>query len=255
MSTKSFHVDREGEVAIVRFDRPPANAIDISTATEFSDYLDELEGDEATGAIVITGTGSFFSAGLDLKVVPTYSQEQQAEMIMSLNELVGRLYGCAIPTVAAVNGHSIAGGLVLTLACDYRVGTEADCKLGLTEARVGIPYPMGPMAVVQGELAPSAVRSVVLMARNFGPQAALEKGILDELQPADRVLERALEVARDLASIPRSAYARIKRQVRGATIARIEEAVANRSDPLLESWVTSEAVEASAEVLAGKRET
>src|SRR5439155_815693 len=81
----------------------------------FAETLARLEADVETRAVVLTGHGEFFSAGLDLKVVPTYGPEQQRTMVMAINRLLGRLYGLGLPAVAAVNGHAIAGGLVVVL--------------------------------------------------------------------------------------------------------------------------------------------
>jgi len=256
MSERVVEIERRGRVAVLRFDRPPVNAIDREAATLLEAAFTEAIDDPDVGAIVVTGTGSTFSAGLDLVAVPAYGADEQRALINDLNGMIARLYGCKKPTVAAVNGHAIAGGLVLALACDRRIGTRKKCRIGLTEARVGIPFPIGPLTVVRTELDPSVARSLVLLARNLDhPADAVRAGILDELVASKRLLDRAVEVAEDLAAMPSEAYGRIKRQLRGEAVARIEAAVAHGTDPLLEGWLTGEASEASRGVLAGERET
>jgi enoyl-CoA hydratase len=242
---------RDG-IALLRFDRPPVNAIELESAAALEATLTRLEADGDVRAIVLTGQGPFFSAGLDLKVVPTYSGAQQGAMIAGINRMVGRLYGLALPVVAAVNGHAIAGGLVVALACDYRIGSRGEYRLGLTETRVAIPYPAAPMAVVQAELAPSVARRWVLLARNAGPEDALGDGVLDELEPEDALLPRALAMARELAQLPRAAYGRIKRQLRGPTLARIDAAITGE-DPLVRGWISAETAPAAADVLGRTR--
>ena len=241
---------------MLRFDRPPVNALDLEAARALARAFGAAADDAETSAIVITGTGDCFSAGLDLKAVPAYGGEQLRTMIHELNGMIARLYGCPKPTVAAVNGHAIAGGLVLALACDRRVGRRRAFRVGLTESRIGIPFPFGPLMVVRGELDPSVARSLMLLGRNLDdPKEAVRAGILDELAPRRRLLDRAVAIADDLASLPREGYARIKMQLRGETVARIEDMIARGADPLLESWLTDETAAASRDVLSRERST
>ncbi|MCH8938964.1 MAG: enoyl-CoA hydratase/isomerase family protein, partial [Gemmatimonadetes bacterium] len=154
MSKQHVHIEQLDRVAVVTLDRPPANALDLAFTRDLEAALAEVEcGDAAS--LVLTGSGDFFSAGLDLKVVPGYSRERQRDMIVALGRLVGRLYGNPRPTVAAVNGHGVAAGTLLALACDYRIGPLGNYRFGLTGARVGIPYPIAAQAVIDAELDPA----------------------------------------------------------------------------------------------------
>jgi enoyl-CoA hydratase len=237
-------------IATLRLNRPPANALDLEFLTALGDAFAGLEGREDLGALIVTGAGRFFSTGLDLKAVPAYSADDQRALAHQLNRMVGLLYGLPLPVVAAVNGHAIAGGVIVALCCDYRIAAAGDYKIGLTEARVGVPFPVAPMAVVQSELSAPAARVAVLLARNLTPPEALGQGLVDELQPAEGLLSRANEIAGEMASLPRSTYGRIKRQMRGAALARIDDAVTNQNEPLLASWLDAETAAASAQVLA-----
>jgi enoyl-CoA hydratase len=253
MSSDAISLERHGAITVVKVDRPPANAITLELGQEFEAVFDAAMQEEPE-AIVLTGTGRFFSGGLDLKSVPTYSPSQQKAFLHVLNRMIGRLYTCPTPLVGAVNGHAIAGGLILALTADYRIGPTADSFFGLTEARVGIPFPAATMVVLEAELAPADLRYAILYAQIFGPREARQRGMLDELQPAGAVLERALEVAAELASTPADGYRRIKRQLRGAAIRRIEQLIATDADPLLEDWLSPEAREAAAAILSGSRD-
>ena len=245
----SFQLERFGHITLLRIDRPPANAIDLELAKELSVVLEGIDNSNDVKALVVTGTGSCFSAGLDLKAIPTYNRAQQESMIMHLNHLFGALYGFRLPTIAAVNGHAIAGGVILTLACDYRIGAQGDYKLGLAEARVGVPFPVSAMSIVQSELSPPVARTMVLTARNVTPQEAQSMGVLDELQPADLLISRAVEVAKEMAALPSAVFSRIKRQLRAPAMSRIDDAMSHRKEPMLDSWLTEETRAASAEAL------
>lgn len=240
----------EEGIAVVSMHRPPANAIDIALLTQLSATLQELEQRGDVAAMVLTGAGWAFSAGLDLKLVPTYDRAQQNELLRSLNQALYQLYALSIPTVAAVNGHAIAGGLVLALACDVRVAVDGGALLGLTEVRAGVPFPIEALAVVKAELSPAAARQLVLTGKNHDPAHALALGIVDELQPAEQVMARSKALARDLATALRDSYGRIKRQLRQSALAEIEQAQ-GAGDPLHDNWIGGETAAAAARVLRG----
>jgi enoyl-CoA hydratase len=247
-----IQVERAGQIAVLRIDRPSANAIDLDLADEFATALEEIETNDGIAALIVTGVGSCFSAGLDLKALPNYDRAQQQAMVTQINRLFGGLYGLPVPTIAAVNGHAIAGGVILTLACDYRIGAEGSYKIGLAEVRVGVPFPVSAMSIVQSELSHAVARTMVLTARNYSPSEMRSMGVLDELHPPEFLLQRAIELAQEMAGLPRSIYGRVKRELRAPALARIEDAIKNRKEPMLESWLNSETAAASAEALKRK---
>ena len=147
-----------------------------------------------------------------------------------------------------MNGHAIAGGLVLALTGDYRVGCPVG-KLGLTEVRVGVPYPAGAMAIVRHELEPASARVLALAGRLVEPAEALTLGVLDELVDAEVVVERAVAVAEELAASPPDTYARVKQQVRGPLIGRARADRPRPNDPLLGDWLSEDVNEAASAAL------
>lgn len=248
---KYLKIEERGDVALVRIDRPPANAIDLELLEEGEAATERLRAQEP-GAVVITGRDGYFSAGVDLKVAPTLDAEGQRAMVAGISRLFTGWYSFPRPVVCAVNGHAIAGGLILALCGDYRVGST-EGKLGLTELKAGIPYPAAAMVVVRAELSPRAARVLVLRAGLVEPPEALELDLVDELQEPDAVLPRALEVAEELAALPRNAYTHIKRQLRGETIAKLERIVEEQEDPLLaEGWLGTE-TPGAAQAILGRR--
>ncbi len=245
MTENHVHIEPvEATVAVVHLDRPPVNAIDAALGRQLEAVLQRLEQDPGVGSVVLTGKGGCFSAGLDLKTIPSLGPDERKELVNVVNALLLRLYSFVKPLVGAINGHAIAGGLVVALTCDYRVGADADYQLGLTEALVGIPFPVAAMEVVRAELGPAA-RTRVLTAQNADPAAAKAWGALDELAPRDRVCDRAIEIAREQGAMPSDAYARIKRQLRAGPIARMEAVVASGTDPSLDAWRMNEISEAA----------
>jgi enoyl-CoA hydratase len=160
-------------------------------------------------------------------------------MVEGINRLFAGWYSYPRPVVAAVTGHAIAGGLILALCGDWRVAAT-EGKYGLTELRVGIGYPAVAMLGVRAELEPAVARRLVLRA-----------DLLDPLAEPAAVVPRALEVAAELAALPRGAYVTIKRQLRGDTIEAMRQ-VLDGEDPMLAAgWLDDDTAGAAASTLRG----
>jgi enoyl-CoA hydratase len=225
------NVTREGDTAVVAFARPPLNAFDLELIEELHECLQRLAVEPPPGGLVLTGEGAAFSAGVDFKQTPSYSDDQRARLVRTINSAITELYGFPAATVAAVNGHAIGGAFVMMLACDARLAADAPAKLGLTEVTAGIPYPAVPIAVVNAEIEPGYRRHLVLSGELIDPTTALARGIVDEILAPHKLVPRAIELARARAAA--SAYATIKEQLKHETLARMRAIVASGHDPLL----------------------
>jgi enoyl-CoA hydratase len=220
-------------VVVLAADRPPANAMDVGFLSEIVAAAREVAADPPA-ALVLAGREGFFSAGVDLKAAPTYDAAQQRAMVEGINAMVLDVYGLPCPVVGAITGHAIAGGLVLALCTDVRVASSAG-RYGLTEIKVGVPYPQAAIGVVRAELPVQAARLLALGNQLLPAHECLRLGVFDEVAEPDRVLPRALELASELARMPADVYERTKRELRAATLTGLAEAV--RQDPLLERWI------------------
>jgi len=220
-------------VVTVMADRPPANAMDVTFLRDVVAAIEEVAADPPP-AVVLAGRPGFFSAGADLKAVPGYGPDEQRAMVEGINRMALDVYALPCPVVGAITGHAIAGGLVLAVCTDLRVASS-EGKYGLTEVRVGVPYPQGAIGVVNAELPPPTVRRLAFGNELHDAQTCLRLGVFDEVVEPAAVLPRAQEIARDLAALRADVYARTKHDLRGATIERLRTAAAN--DPLLARWV------------------
>jgi len=230
-----IRTQRLGETQVVTFARPPANAFDLEFAAEFRECMADLTAAPPPGGVVVTGAGRVFSGGVDFKAVPTYSSDEKARMISHINAAITMLYALPTATVAAVNGHAIGGAFVVMLACDVRLAVDGDARLALAEVTAGIPYPAAPMEVVCAEIEPSYRRRLVLSGEAISPRTAHERGLVDELVPADELLRRAVDMARERAAA--ASYARVKEQLRRDVVARMRAIVETESDPMLKAWL------------------
>ena len=229
--------DRSG-IAIVRIDRPPVNALDLDTLDEIADALDRAAEDD-TKAVVLTGTGSTFSAGADLTAVFAATDEQLDAGIDALTRLFRTLFQFLKPVVAAVNGHALAGGAVLACGCDHRIMGENAGRIGAVEHAAGVPFPAWALELVRHGVNNDHFEEIVLFGRAYKPADGLKNGLVDEVVPDDQVLDKALERAERLASIPGRTYAITKRSSRAERSAAAE-ALTRYDDEVKAAWRSDE---------------
>ena len=213
-------VDR---VAVLTMEHGKANAIDTDLFDALDDHLDALETSDVA-ALILTGSGSAFSAGVDLFKVLDGGAEYLKTFLPALSKGVKRLFSFPKPVVAAINGHAVAGGCVLAAACDYRVMAAGRGKIGVTELRVGVPFPVAAMEVLRFLLPSNALQRLVYDGSLCGPDDALRLGWVDEVVAAESLRDRALAVAGRWVEIPDAAFAITKRQLRGEVAVRMDEA-------------------------------
>jgi enoyl-CoA hydratase len=225
--------EADARVVVLTLDRPPVNALETQFVRDLTTAVAKEAEDAA--AIVLTGVGRAFSAGVDTKAAAVLDADGQRAGVEAINELVTTIFGLPLPMVAAINGHALGGGLIVPLSCDVLVVTRAECKLGLTEVVAGVPFPAAPLEVCRQRLSSPVYNNLCLTGRVFGPEEALALGIADELAEPEGLVPRAIEIATRLAGYP--AYARVKDQVRAAARTAIEEAV--QRDPLLTGWLST----------------
>jgi enoyl-CoA hydratase len=244
-------------IEVLTIARPPANALDIETTEELADAFEALAADDladdAGAAAVLTGDGKAFCAGLDLKAIPNYSQTELRRLLDAINRMATAVYGCPIPVIGAINGHAIAGGFVLAICCDWKIVADAPMQVGLTEVRVGVPYPAAALEVVRSELHPQVARELVLFGKNMNAAEALAAGIFDESVAPDQLLVRAMEKAREAAALPRRSFKVIKHQLRARALEACRAAVSGEGEPLRDRWIDPADARGTSSVLSRTR--
>jgi enoyl-CoA hydratase len=231
--------DRDGGVRLLTLDRTPANAEDETLLADLGMALADARADDAVRAIVLTGAGVFFSAGFDLAA--PRRDEAAAERIRHLFRATHlALLGLPKPTVAMVNGHAIAGGLVLALACDYRLGLDADYRVGLNEVAIGASYPRVAFEIVRLRLTPARASELLLGAALYPASEAIRLGLVDELLPADRLEATVFRRAARLGAFPREAYAHTKQALVAETVAHVEAEAPEEAARGAAVWSTAE---------------
>ncbi len=224
--------DRDG-VAVLRLARPPVNALDLPMVLALEAAFAALAGADVSG-LVLTGARGVFSAGVDTRAFAAYSAADKSAMILAITRMIWRLYALPFPTVAAVSGHAMGGGLVLALGCDVRIAASGDARLGLTEARAGVPFPAGPLEVIRAELSPGLLRRLTLTSAVLGPDEFLARGVFDQIVAMDELEAHALATVTTLASQP--AFAAVKQQLRAPTLERLERLATSGDDPMVRQF-------------------
>ncbi len=239
-----IRTDHPDGVTEICLNRAPVNALSPAFLFDFAEMLKELEADQSVRALVLSSPFKALSAGLDLKEAQHFTLEQQHAIVEALNVGFLALFTFPKPTVVAINGAAIAGGLFFVLGSDLRVaGPKA--SLGLAEVRVGADFPIGPLEIARATLSPDMLRRLMLTGQPIGADAALAAGIVDVLEKdAKTVLPRALQEARKLAALPAITYASIKRQIRGSAIATIESALRKGANAPAGGWFNAETKDA-----------
>jgi len=205
----TVRVTDRGGVRVLTLDRPPANAEDETLLTDLSAALDDAGNDSAVRAVVLTGAGKFFSGGFDLSA-PRRDDESVVVMTTLFRDTHVKLLALPKPTIAMVNGHAIAGGLILVLACDYRLGLDGDYKIGLNEVAIGASYPKAALEITRLRLTHQRASELLLGAALYPASQAIRLGVVDELFPADKFEDTVIRRAERMGGYPREAYAHTK---------------------------------------------
>ena len=225
-------------VLTLRMAHGKASALDVELLDALARELDGAA--EDVRALVLTGTGSIFSAGVDLFRLTQEGAEYVRRFLPLLCRFVRMLFTFPRPVVAAVNGHAIAGGCVIVLACDIRLMAEGAGRIGLPELLVGVPFPAAALEVVRFAVPPDNVQSLLYTGQTLRPQEALAAGLVDEVVAPANLLARAREIAGQLAQIPPQVYRLTKQSLRAPALERIERASELQDREALEMWAAAE---------------
>ncbi|MGE4518445.1 MAG: enoyl-CoA hydratase-related protein [Desulfobacteraceae bacterium] len=227
----SILLEKKDNIALITINRPPANSWNIKAMKGLEKALDDIETDDSIRVVIITGSGEkCFSAGFDV------SDPENAKKTADLGRVLWkRLDQFHKPTIAAINGHALGGGLELALCCHFRIMALSDkAKLGLTELNLGIIPGWGGTQRLMRLTGRSKALEMILLSKRISAEEALEAGIINETVPAADLMERAVGLSKDLCAKPPLAVAAVLRSVNAGLYSGIDaglemEAVLSRS--------------------------
>jgi enoyl-CoA hydratase len=235
-------------ITTLRLAHGKASALDLELVEGLARAIAEVTASEETRAVILTGTGSIFSAGVDLFRLADGGREYADRFVPALSRMLLELFALPKPLVVAVNGHAIAGGCIFTLAGDYRIMASGNGRIGIPELLVGVPFPPSVIEAVRFALPPQHLQMLMYTGRTLPCDEALRYGIIDEI--SESLPERADALARHFASLPPRAFALAKRQVRDRTIRHAKHYANELDAEVRELWGDPETIARVREYLA-----
>lgn len=234
--TRTVRSEERDGVRVVRMEFGRANALGAEVTRELIRVLDDDR-----RPTVLTGQGQVFSAGLDLVELADHDRDEMEDFLREFSVVMTRALTAPYPLVAAVNGHAVAGGCVLAMACDHQVGTAGPYKIGMNEMAIGLTLPAIVTEIIRGRLAAPHARRVILGGALYTPEEAEKVGLLDEVAAdAEAAIDRACDIAGELGRSPREFAA-----MKGSLVSPIVEHFKDTREALdrrfLDSWFSEEA--------------
>ena len=225
-------------IAVVTVRHGKANALDIELCEELAKRFVELRGADAR-AVVVTGQGRIFSAGVDLIRLSSGGPDYVRAFLPTLHRLYDAVFFHPKPVVAAINGHAVAGGCVLACCADRRVMTQGGGRIGVTELLVGVPFPCLAFEIVRFAVPARYLPEFTFGGATYDAEAALQRGWVDELAEADALMDRAMVAAKQLAALSPAAFAQTKKQLREEARERVERSRAATDKIVTDIWAAS----------------
>jgi Delta3-Delta2-enoyl-CoA isomerase len=250
----SIELERRDRLVWVRLNRGKTHTLDPDLIHRLQSSFEEMAHDDTVGAVILTGLGDrFFCNGLD---VAALLELKKSEMIRFVDDFLGlcrQMYVFPRPLVAAINGHAMAGGLILALAADYRLVGDENRFLGFTEVRIGLPVPREAALMLSDLVGNRTAHRLTLGGEPLLPEAAYRAGLVHEVTSLRHLPEVAETVAMERAALPHVAYARTKRYLRAETAESMASLAASSRDEFLECWYLPETQENLRRLVAGRK--
>jgi len=230
-----LYENRDG-IALVTLNRGVANAQNIEMIKELSDLFTQLRGDATVKGAIITGKENFFSAGLDVKEVIAYDEDQSRVFWKAFAHMIATLAEWPKPLITAINGHSPAGGCILAITADFRFMAEGNFKIGLNEVPVGIVVPMPVYKLYSMWTGTRNAYQFLIQGKLLTPSEAHQAGLVDAVFPQESLLANAEAAMRQLMKLDLGTFSKTKLSLRADIIHSLRNDFDNSFGETLRHW-------------------
>ncbi|XP_013782319.1 enoyl-CoA delta isomerase 1, mitochondrial-like [Limulus polyphemus] len=216
-------VQREEQIAILKLQRTPVNSLNLEYLQNLYNTIDELEKDKSCrGLIIASGIPKIFSAGLDIMEMFQPTEVRLRKFWGALQDFWLKLYMSPLVTVAAISGHSPAGGCIIALSCDYRIMTEGPFTIGLNETNLGIVAPLWFKNIYVNTFGQRQAELSLQLGKQFTVEEALRLGLVDEISPnVEDTIQKAQNILKIWLQVPGTARYRTKIMIREETAEKL----------------------------------
>lgn len=235
-----IEIQKNKGIAVVTLSRGKVNALNGAVVARMRESFQTLEGDSETRAVVLTGAGKFFSFGFDIPEFLAFPKERFAQYLAAFTDLYAYLFLYPKPVVAALNGHTIAGGCMLALACDYRVMASERAKISLNEIGFGSSVFAGSTEMLRFGVGGANAAKVLYSGAMYSAEEARQLGLVDEVAAGPALMDAALKAAADLASKSPRAFAGIKSLLRKSVAEEMRRKESGSIKEFVEIWYSEE---------------
>lgn len=222
----------------VRLEHGKASALDLELCQALRAQFESAASNQDVRALILTGSGSIFSAGVDLIRLVEGGGHYAQPFVEELEAALRALFLFPKPAVAAINGHAIAGGAILAFACDVRLMSGG--RIGVPELLVGVPFPPLALEIARFAIPSQHFQSMVLQGRTIDATSAQSLGMIDEVAHDAAIASRAVQLARQLAALSPVAFQLTKRQIREPYLRAAATISSASADEIDDQWAAPE---------------
>jgi enoyl-CoA hydratase len=237
-----IEISEQEQVTVLTMKYGTANAQNLEFCREITSTFEELRR-SSTRAVVLTGQGRIFCAGVDLVRLTNEGAAYVEEFLPALSKMFETIFFFPKPVIAAVNGHAIAGGCVLACAADYRVMAQGNGRSGVPELLVGVPFPAVALEILRLVCSPLYLAELLYTGANVSPEVAQQYGLVNKIVEPGNLMEQALKIATNMAALPPTAFALAKAQIHAPAFSFLRENGEGVDEEVVKQWSSPETLD------------